>query len=192
MSETDQQNWMERLVRHRTGLLAMSVAESTAVPLPLEAVIVPLMVGHPKRALKIAFWIWIGSLVGATVFYLVGLWLRDPVVLPVLDVLGQRALFDDMIADLEEGGLFWTVFAVSFLPLPMQLATLGAGAAGGNYIVFLAAIALSRGLRYFGLAIVAQSVGNRLAHLSVPRHKVVFWGAGVLVLGWGLYKLFTL
>jgi len=193
-AETDSttEGWTGRLARHRTGLAALSFAESTVVPIPLETVVAPLMIGHPKRSITIATSIWIGCLAGAALFYFVGLWLKDPVVLPVIEWLGLTEDFNEMESDLEGGGLFWTVFLVSFSPAPMQLATLGAGAVGGNFAVYLAAIAASRGIRYFGLAILAQFLGERIAHLKIRKRKLVPALAILLLLGWGVFQLLPL
>jgi membrane protein YqaA with SNARE-associated domain len=183
------QGWLDRLARHRTGLAAISFAESTVVPIPLETIVVPLMVGHPRRALSIALSIWSGCLVGAALFYALGLTLVDPVVMPVLEWLGLAEDFRQMTERLGTEGLFWTVFLVSFSPAPMQLATLGAGAAQGNLAVFLAAIALSRGLRYFGLAILAQVVGERIAHLNLPKRVLIPGMIVAALLVWGVFQL---
>ena len=180
---------MERLASHRAGLTILSIGETTVVPVPLEALVAPLMIGAPKRALSVAVWIWFGSLIGATLFYLVGLWLADPVVLPVIHWLGFSNGFEEMKGRLSEGGLFWVVFTVSLLPTPMQLATLGAGVVGGNFIVFIVAIALSRGIRYFGLAILAQFVGERIAKANLPKRIIIPALFAALLIGWGIYKL---
>lgn len=180
----------ERLARHRTGLAALSVAEATVVPVPLEALVVPLMVGHPRRAMTIAVAIWIGALIGALAFYGLAALAFEPVVRPALEALGLAADFDEMTGRLGRDGLFWTVFLVSLLPAPMQLATLGAGAAGANVAVFLAAIALSRGLRYFGLALLAQLFGARIAHLNVPNRVLIPALMVTLVAVWGVMQLF--
>ncbi|MGR3512011.1 MAG: YqaA family protein [Paracoccaceae bacterium] len=188
-AEPTDEGWTAHLAHHRTGLAALSFAESTVVPLPLETLVIPLMIGHPKRSMVIATAIWLGCLVGAATFYLIGLWIADPIVRPALDALGLSEAFNQMLERLNTEGLFWTVFLVSLLPAPMQLATLGAGAAGGNFAVFLAAIALSRGLRYFGLAIIAQYAGKRIAHWGLPKRYVVP-GLLIILLGsWALYQL---
>ncbi len=184
------EGWTARLSRHRTGLAAISFAESTVVPIPLEMLVAPLMIGHPKRSLTIALAILIGCLMGASLFYFVGLWLRDPVVLPAVEWLGLTQDFNDMTQDLEGRGLFWTVFLVSFSPAPMQLATLSTGAIGGNFLVFFGAIAASRGIRYFGLAILSQLIGDRITKLDIPKRKLLPAIAAVLLLGWGAYRLF--
>ncbi|HEY9040527.1 MAG TPA: hypothetical protein VIN05_16485 [Roseovarius sp.] len=181
--------WTARLSRNKRGLAALSFAESTIVPVPLETIVVPLMVGHPRRALRIALAIWLGCLIGATLFYGVGLLLADPVVYPVLSAVGLEDNFQKIADDLSGEGFFWTIFLVSFSPVPMQLATLGAGTVGGNPLVFIAAIALSRGLRYFGLAILAQLVGERIAHMEIPKGWLVLGLAVLLAVGWGVIQL---
>lgn len=187
MSESH--TYFSRLARHRRGLAAMSLAESTLVPIPLETVVAPLMVGHPKQAVRIALAIWIGCLLGAAAFYGLGAALADPVVRPALASLGLEQDFDRMIKQLGTDGLFWTVFLVSFSPAPMQLATLGAGAAQANFAVFFAAIALSRGLRYFGLALLAQIIGPKIADLGVPKRYLIPGLIVIFAAIWGLLQL---
>ena len=101
----------------------------------------------------------------------------------------MSADFNDMLERFDSEGLFWTVFLVSLLPAPMQLATLGAGAASGNIAVFLAAIALSRGIRYFGLAVAAQFVGERIAQWNVPRRYLIPGLVLTLFVVWGILQL---
>jgi membrane protein YqaA with SNARE-associated domain len=183
--------WTGRLARHRTGLAALSFAESTVVPIPLETVVAPLMVGHHRRAWTIALAIWLGCLGGATLFYFAGLWLADPVVRPALAWLGLGDEFQSLSGRLEGESLFWTVFLVSFSPAPMQLATLGAGTVGGNVAIFLAAIAASRGLRYFGLAVLARLFGPRIAAFDIPRTRVVLIVFVLLFTGWLAFQLLS-
>ena len=183
-------SWTDRLAHHRTGLAALSFAESTIVPIPLEALVVPLMIGHPKRSIAIATVIWIGCIVGASLLYAVGFWLAQPVMMPVIEWLGLASQFDQIAERLSQQGLFWTVFLISLLPAPMQLAALGAGSIGGNFLVFLAAIMVSRGIRYYGLAVLAQLLGERLRDMHIPTKRIVLGVAVVLLGGWGLWQVF--
>lgn len=182
-------HWTERLARHRTGLAALSFAESTVVPIPLEAVVAPLMVGHHRQATTIAVSIWLGCLLGASLFYGLGLWLFDPVVQPALDWLGLREGFEKMTEDLEGGTFFWTVFLVSFSPAPMQFATLGAGSVEGSFTLFFAAIAASRGIRYFGLALLARLFGPRIAQFNVPTGRIMLIVLAVGLAVWLISQL---
>ena len=188
--QTDTDSLTDRLSRNKRGLAALSFAESTVAPVPLETIVVPLMIGHPKRSIGIAVAIFAGCLVGASLFFVLGLWLKDPVVLPAIEWLGVADSFDDLTERLDSDGLFWTVFLVSFSPVPMQIATLGAGATGGSYLTFIAAIAASRGLRYFGLAILAQILGKRIEKLEIPKRTLTLVTFGLLVVIYAIYKLF--
>ena len=187
--DTDLPDWTEPLAQSRFGLCFLSAAESTLVPVPLETIVIPLMVGHPRRALAIALVIWLGSLAGAALFYGLGFWLADPVVFPVLEWLNLADGLENMTARLDSEGLFLAVFLVSFLPAPMQLATLGAGIAEGNFLVFMLAIAASRGLRYGGLAVLALFLGRKLARLKIRPGRLVLVLSGVLFAGWAVLQL---
>lgn len=182
-------DWSARLAQSRAGLGLLSFGESTIVPIPLEAVIAPLMVGHHAQALRIALVVWLGSLAGAALFYGLGLWLMDPVVRPVLEWLDLAADFDALARDLRAEGFFWAVFLLSLAPAPMQLATLGAGAVQGSFPLFLAAIGASREIRYFGLALVAQVAGPGLARRAIPAGRVVTVGFFAALGVWAVLQI---
>ena len=142
------------------ALTTASFLESTVLPIPLELLVAPLMAGRKARAFLIAAWMLLGCVVGAMLFYGLGLMLFEPVVKPALDALGLNQGAEDMRKRIGEDGVFWTVFVISVTPFPLQLATLGAGVAKANFLVFLAAIVLSRGIRYFGLAAIMHFLGR--------------------------------
>lgn len=176
-----------RLVNERAGrraIFAASFLESTILPIPLETVAAPLMAAHPRRAAAVATAILLGCLAGALVFYLVARAAFDPVVAPALEWLGLQEGFEAMRGRLDREGLFWAVFLISLTPAPFQLATLGAGAAGGSVWVFLAAVGASRAIRYYGLALLAARFGPGLARALGGPGRVLIWGAAALL---GLY-----
>lgn len=159
------------------------------MPIPLEALVAPLMMARYDRALGIALTIWLGCLAGALSFYAIGGLLFEPLVEPVLQTLGLATEFDDMGNRLDQEGVFWAVFLISISPVPFQLATLGAGSAGVDPTTFTLAVASSRGLRYFGLAILALTLGPRLTHVlnhgPVPVIAIIV----ALVLGYVAFQI---
>lgn len=186
-------DWSERLVSEDSGKRTLAFAsflESTVVPIPLEALVAPLMVAHPRHAWRIAFVILLGCLVGALLFYFVALWLFDPVVRPALEALGLMESFEAARSRLDRSGLFWAIFLVSVSPVPFQLATLGAGAVGGNVLVFMAAVASSRALRYYGLAALARLLGPRIQSWAGGKRQLVVGGILLLLAAWGLMAIF--
>ena len=53
----------------------------------------------------------------------------------------------------------------------------------------IAAIGASRGLRYFGLALLAQLLGARLIHLHLHKRRLVPALMAALLLVWGIYQV---
>ncbi|WP_420392050.1 YqaA family protein [Acuticoccus sp.] len=174
----------QRLAHSNVGVGLLSMGESTVVPIPLEAVIVPLMVAYPRRAWAIAVAALVGCLIGATLFYYVGHLLFEPVVAPLLDALSLRQSYEEALAEISGSGYFWAVFLVSVGPVPLQLATLGAGATDAGYAVFISAIAVSRAIRYLGLALLCNLLGQRVQRLNVPRWVTITGGIAFLLAVW--------
>ena len=182
--------WTRRLVSGEAGLRSLALAsflESTVAPVPLETLVAPLMAARPERAWRIAGAILAGCLVGALMFYLLALWLFEPLVAPALQALGLADALAEVRARMSDADVFWVVFVVSLTPAPFQLATLGAGAAGAPAPVFMAAVASSRAIRYFGLAWLARRFGPQAARLAGGRRRLLIGGAALLL---GLYALF--
>lgn len=160
--------WVDAFAQSRAGIMVLSVMESSVLPIPLEAILIPLMVSRPRRAMPLALWALIGCVLGSALLYGAGHLFADPIVLPVVDALGQQEAFAEVQDELQSDSLFWTAFLLSVSPAPIQLASLGAGVIGGAPLIFLAAIAASRGLRYFGMALLAVVLGPRLEALHLP------------------------
>jgi membrane protein DedA with SNARE-associated domain len=75
--------------------------------------------------------------------------------------------------------------------LPLQVATLGSGAVGYDFGAFLAAIVLSRALRFYGLTALVLLFGEPVLHFIVhlsPVLKVVAAMASLAVVV-GLYLI---
>lgn len=174
------------------GIAAASFAESTIVPIPIEALAVPLMASRPERAMRWAWALLLGSLLGASTLYLLAFAFQDAI--PGLAAwLGGEELYREAQARLSAEGVFLAVFLISVSFAPMQLAALGAGAAGGSFPAFLLAILLSRGIRYFGLALACRALGRRVEVLRRSRAATVaaamlgvlaLWGAGMALGVW--------
>lgn len=166
-------DWTRRLARNKRGIALLSFGESTFVPIPLESILTPLMLSYRRSAMMLATASLIGCIAGSLVLFLLGWALFEPVVKPLLDQFGLTQDFQDMQSRLEGSNLFWTVFLISLSPAPVQLASIGAGTAGSNIVVFAAAISLSRGIRYYGLAAAALLLGEKIEEYEIPTGKLI-------------------
>jgi membrane protein YqaA with SNARE-associated domain len=170
------------------GVFLASLAETTVVPIPIETVLIPVMVTNRRRAWLVASITLLGCLVGATIGYLIGAFAFETVGEWVLETAGWTEQFEEQRQQLAEGG-FWHVLAIAVTPVPYQLAYLGAGAVGISYPVFLAASAVGRGVRYFGLALLVTLVG-KAANQWLERYaaRIAIGVTLLFILG---YVLFT-
>jgi len=173
-----------------SGITIASFLESTIVPIPLEAVLVPLMQARREKLWVIALMATIGCIVGALFGYALGYYLFDVVGDWVINTFSSPEKFENVRQQMQAQG-FWFVITLGIVPIPFQIAMLAAGATKYSLILFLIASAIARSIRYFGLAIVVYYAGNQ-AERIISKHKTkVMIALTIIVLGaWGLSTLF--
>lgn len=165
------QNRLAKLAEGKKGLGGISVAsflETTIIPIPIEIIIAPIMAASRARGFIVATVTLVGSVLGALALYMLAGVLFDEFAQPLIDLVGGQQEFDNLEDKFEEGG-FWVVFAISVMPVPMQIAALAAGAASYPLWLFAIAITLSRALRYYGLWMLVLGFGAGIARIFEGR-----------------------
>lgn len=172
---------LERLAvgrRGAVGLFAASFLASSIIPFPIELIFLPAVIWRRDRAILFTTVALAGCVFASCGFYAVGWYLFDTLGQDVAGWLGIDQDLRDFERDLQSNG-FWLIASISFLPLPLQVATLGSGAFGYPFGLFLAAIVVSRGLRFYGLMLIAMLAGPFV--LQQLRSVPTIWQAfGVL------------
>jgi membrane protein YqaA with SNARE-associated domain len=174
--------WLDRLIHGRhtgTGVFLASMAETTFVPIPIEVILIPLMVGDRRRAPRYALLALAGCLVGASIGYLVGLLAWQTVGQWFIDTLGLTEDFSRVKGKIEERG-FWHILLIAVSPVPFQLAYVGAGVLSFSYPLFMLASSIGRGVRYFGLYVLVLIAG-KAAGPWLDRHGTEIGIAATLV-----------
>ncbi|MBC2605066.1 YqaA family protein [Pelagicoccus albus] len=161
------------------GIGLASFLESTLVPIPLETILIPLMQSRREKLLWIALAVLIGCLLGAIFGYAIGYYLYESIGTQVVNLFSSAEEFESLRDRMNNGG-FGFVFSVGVTPVPFQIAMLAAGATKFSLLTFLAASALSRGIRYFGLAILVYFFGNQAEEIY-EKNKVAV-GVALLAL----------
>lgn len=158
-----------------------SFLESTIVPIPLEAVLVPLMQARREKLWLIALMATLGCVVGAIFGYALGYYLFDLVGDWVINTFSNPEQFEQVKQQMQAQG-FWFVMTLGIVPIPFQIAMLAAGATKYSIVLFLLATVIARSIRYFGLAVVVYYAGNQ-AERIIQRHKTkAVLGISILVL----------
>ena len=164
-----------------SGVAIASMLESTVVPIPLEAVLVPLMQARRDKLWMIAFMATLGCLVGAIIGYGLGYFLFDLIGDWVIETFSNQEQFDSVKQQMQRQG-FWFVLTLGIAPIPFQIAMLAAGAAKYSLFFFVLATVIARSIRYFGLAVVVYIAGNQAEALIRQYKASAIVGLTLLVL----------
>lgn len=167
------------------SITAASFLESTLVPIPLEAVLVPLMQARREKLWLIALMATIGCIIGAIFGYALGYYLFDVVGDWVINTFSNPEQFEQVKQKMQAQG-FWFVLTLGIVPIPFQIAMLAAGATKYSIFLFLLATVIARSIRYFALAAVVYYAGNQ-AERVIQKHKtkaLVAISVLVLLLWW--------
>lgn len=167
------------------GITLASLLESTVVPIPLEAVMVPLMQARREKLWLIALMATIGCIIGALFGYALGYYLFDIIGDWAINMFSSPEQFEVVKQKMQTQG-FWFVMTLGIVPVPFQIAMLAAGATKYSLGFFLLATTIARAVRYFGLALVVYFVGDQ-AQKVIKKHKtkaLIVVTALVLIAWW--------
>lgn len=170
-----------RWSRHRHAewyLGAMSFAESSFFPIPVDVMLAPMCMARPERSWRFALNASLLSVAGGIAGYGIGYlafeaiepWLRDSHYWGAYET--AREWFDDYG--------FWTVFVAGFSPIPYKVFTIAAGVAALNFPAFALASVIGRGARFFLVAAVVKYAGVRYEDSLLRNIERIGWGLVIL------------
>lgn len=152
-----------------SGITLASFLESTVVPIPLEALMIPLMQKRREKLWLIAFLATVGCMLGALLGYAFGYFVFELIRDYVMEYLTSEEQFKAFQDRMASDG-FWFVFSTGVTPIPLQVAMLAAGVSGYSLGLFMLAVALGRIIRYFGLAVLVYYFGDQSERV-IRRYK---------------------
>lgn len=160
-------------------LVVLSFFENTILLVPIEPLFVPVMAMRRNRAFGYAALLTLGCVLGAVATYWAAAAAFEPLVEPAMRAGGILGDFESVRSDIQDGG-FWALFVVGVTPIPFQLGTVASGVIRLPLTDFIAAVAISRALRYFALAGLVYAVGERAEDLIDRYETEIAIGALVL------------
>lgn len=151
-------DWVLSWSESRWGALALFVlafAESSFFPIPPDVLLIALCLGAVTRSFRYAAICLAGSILGAIGGYSIGyfLWQNGAGEYTALanwffaNVFSQESFLE--VKSLYDKWDFWIVFTAGFTPLPYKLFTITGGLFHINFVMFILASIVSRGLRFF-------------------------------------------
>ena len=151
-------DWMLTWGDSRWGALALflfAFAESSFFPIPPDVLLIALCLGAVARSFRFAAICTAGSILGAMVGYAIGyfVWQNAAGEYTALAHFFFNHVFSveafEKVGALYDQYNFWIVFTAGFTPLPYKIFTITGGLFHINFVMFIVASIISRGLRFF-------------------------------------------
>ena len=117
---------------------------------------------------------------GGIIGYLLGFWLFEPVVEPLIAQMHWQEKFDIALNWFKDYG-GWVVFLAGFSPIPYKVFTIGAGVLQMAFLPFLLASAIGRGARFFLVSALMKWGGAKMEAKLRQYIEILGWGLVVLI-----------
>ncbi len=166
-------------------LAAMSFAESSFFPIPVDVMLAPMCLAARHRWLRLAAIATLFSVLGGVAGYGIGYalfdaiepWLRESHYWSAYQT--SRQWFDDY-------GV-WVVFVAGFSPIPYKVFTIAAGVAALNLPGFIIASVIGRAGRFFLVAGLVKAGGQQFEDGLSKHIERIGWAVAIIsaiVIAW--------
>jgi len=166
------------------AMAAISFADSSFLPLPPDFLLIPMVIARPRKAVLYAIVCSIASISGAALGYAIGAFLWDTLgqwLIKLYHMEGQVGYFRQLYA---QWGA-WVILIKGFTPIPYKLVTIVSGFAGYNFPAFMALSLLTRGARFFVLALLLARYRKQVRH-ALDRYLPAIVSAALVLLFGGV------
>ncbi len=184
-------DWTLKWAEHKFAprMLAMlTFAESVFFPIPPDVLLAPMVLAKPDKAWQLASLTTVASILGGVVGYLLGFWMFEPWIQPLITEFGYQQRFDTAMNWFSEWGV-WVVFIAGFSPIPYKLFTVSAGFLQMAFLPFLFASAIGRGMRFFLVASLIRWGGSAMEQNLRKWVDALGWGlVAVIIIGYLIYR----
>ena len=173
--------WVMRLSGSRHAGLALACiafAESSFFPVPPDVMLAPMVLTRPERAWRYAAICAGASVIGGMLGYLIG-YALEPVGRAILAFFGNAGGEVAIKREFAKYGVA-VILIQGLLPIPYKLLTIASGLVHFTFWQFVAASAVVRSARFFGVAALVKRFGPAL--LPVLEKRLMLVGGVVLVL----------
>jgi len=160
----------------------VSFAESAILPIPVDAVTLPVMLADRRRAWRVAWVATAASVLGGAVGYGLGLLLYETLVTWLIEFYGWQESFAAVRQDFHDNGVL--IVAIGALtPIPYKLIAIASGVEQLDFALFLAISLVGRGVRFLAFAALVWHFGDRLRRLLDRHAALAGWLALLLLVG---------
>jgi membrane protein YqaA with SNARE-associated domain len=139
-------------------LFGIAFAEASVFPVPPDALLIPMALAQPRKAFWFAAICTAGSVLGGALGYAIGFFLLAKLAQPIIDFYHYHDAFVAFQQKFARYGV-WVILIKGLTPIPYKIVTIAAGAAAFNFPLFIGASVVTRGARFFLLAVLLRQFG---------------------------------
>ena len=157
-------NWTLEKAQHKNAkwyLSLISFAESSFFPIPPDILLIPMALASKARALFYAFMCTLFSVLGGILGYAIGYFFYNSVGIYIVDFYHLENSFSVFESYYKEFGIL-IVLGAGITPFPYKFITIASGVFGLNIFLFIVVSIISRGLRFYLIAILLYFFGERI------------------------------
>ena len=153
-------------------LSAVAFAESSFFPIPPDVMLIPMSLAQPKRAWLYATVCTVASVLGGLLGYAIGALLYDSIGHWLIQLYGYGDKVEAFREAYAQYGA-WIILLKGLTPIPYKIVTIASGMAHFNFPLFVAASVLTRGARFFVLALLLRLFGEKVRDFVERRLTLV-------------------
>jgi membrane protein YqaA with SNARE-associated domain len=161
----------------------VSFLESSVLPVPPDAMLIPMSLARPEKAFTYAAVCTAASVAGGVLGYAIGALLYDTVGHWLISLYG----YGDKVEAFREAYArwgSWIILLKGLTPIPYKIVTITSGFAGYNLWLFILFSVISRGVRFYLEAFLLSRYGEQAREILEKRLGLwVSVGVGVLLVG---------
>lgn len=158
--------------KSKSFLGIISFIESFIFPIPPDVLIIPMTIVKPNDWFRIALTALVGSVLGACLGYFIGYVFFNEIGLRIFELYGvdNVSFLKDKVSS-DGGVLAWmTLLAIAgFTPVPFKLLTITSGFVHFNFFYFIIVSILTRGSRFFIIALLIAKFGPTMKKIIEKR-----------------------
>jgi membrane protein YqaA with SNARE-associated domain len=167
----------------------VSFSESALLPIPIDAVTIPVMLADRSKVWPVAWLATWTSVVGGAVGYAIGWLLYETLVTWLIDLYGWQEAFANIQQDFhEQGALIVAIGAIT--PVPYKLVAIASGVEQLDFGLFMLVSVLGRGARFVFFSGLVWYFGPAVRRIMDRNAKWVGWVVlatlifGFVIVGW--------
>lgn len=142
------------------ALFLIALVESSVFPIPPDVLLLALAFGAPKKSFKLAGICAVGSVLGAVLGYLIGVFFFDTVGMWVVNTYGLESKME-IVKQYYTENAFGALLLAGFTPIPFKVFTIVSGMMKIPLTTLVVASAISRTARFMLVASFVYFFGNK-------------------------------